>query len=190
MSNLAYARPLPVRQPAAQPRRVEIVTTRVQRRARPRAVYAVVTIGSLFLIFAAQLVLSIVVSDGAYQISTLQAEQKDLLRTQDALTERLHILESTQNLATQAAHLGMVPNASPFTLNLATGGVYASPGTVDPTGCGGACALITNSLLAGVPLVDPSTPAAATSTTTTTSTGANAPADPAVTSTLPSPVTH
>ncbi|GGL06272.1 hypothetical protein GCM10007382_27710 [Salinibacterium xinjiangense] len=149
----AYARPLVA--PAPSPHRhIEIVTTREQRRARPKLAYAVVTIMSLFAIFAAQLLLSIVVSDGAFQIEALQQEQKELLRTQDALSENLNLYGSTQNLATQAAHLGMVPNPAPLTLNMDTGAVYGSPGTADPMGCGGSCNLITNSLLAGMPLVN------------------------------------
>ena len=152
----AYARPLvaPAPSPTIHPH-IEIVTTREQRRARPKLAYAVVTIMSLFLIFAAQLVLSIIVSEGAFTIEALQQEQKELVRTQDALSENLNLYASTQNLATQAAHLGMVPNPAPLTLNMESGAVYASPGTADPMGCGGSCNLITNSLLAGMPLVNP-----------------------------------
>lgn len=155
-ASAAYARPLvaPAPSPTTHPH-IEIVTTREQRRARPKLAYAVVTILSLFLIFAAQLMLSIVVSDGAFQIEALQQQQKELLRTQDARSESLNILSSSQNLAMNAAHFGMVPNPTPLTLNIRSGAVYGSPGTADPMGCGGNCNLITNSLLAGMPLVDP-----------------------------------
>ncbi len=197
MSNAATARsyparPVPLADPRQHPRHIEIVATRAQRRARPKLAYAIITIASLFAIFAAQLLLSIVVSDGAYQVSALQDQQKDLLRTQDALTEQLNVLDSTQNLSLQAAHLGMVPNAGPLAIDLATGGVYALPGSADPVGCGGACNLITNSQLAGVPLVDPNaTPAAtghadtAPGTATTSTQTEQAPVD-----SIPAPVTH
>ncbi|MBX3099638.1 MAG: hypothetical protein KF761_08665 [Salinibacterium sp.] len=195
MSNLATARTLPGRPvPLAEPRNrhIEIVATRSQRRARPKLAYAVVTIVSLCAIFAAQLLLSIVVSEGAYQVSALQDQQKDLLRTQDALTEKLNVLDSTQNLGSQAAHLGMVPNAGPYAIDLTTGAVYSLPGSADPAGCGGTCNLITNTQLTGVPLVDPNSPvatnghadAAATSTTAATHTE-QAPVD-----SIPAPVTH
>ena len=197
MSNLAYARPRPGRpeplgDPRQHPRHIEIVSTRAQRRARPKLAYAIVTIASLFTIFAAQLLLSIVVSDGAYQVSALQDQQKELLRTEDALTEKLNVLDSTQNLSSQAAHLGMVPNASPYAIDLGTGSVYGLPGSADPAGCGGKCNLITNSQLAGVPMVDPSAPAATTGhadnaaapPATATQTG-QAPVD-----SIPAPVTH
>jgi len=192
MSNLAYARPEPLAPPSQRPRHVEIVSTRAQRRARPKLAYAVITIASLFTIFAAQLLLSIVVSDGAYQVSALQDEQRDLLRTQDALTEQLNVLESTQNLSGRAAQLGMVPNAWPLAIDLASGSVYQLPGSADPIGCGGACNLITNSQLAGVPAFDPNAPVAATGhaeTAATTGTVATQ-TEQAPVDSIPAPVTH
>ncbi len=146
----------------SRPTRVEIVTTRAQRNARPKLAYSVVTIVSLFVIFAAQLLLSIVVSDGAYQLSGLQVQQKELLRTEQALLEQLQVLGSTQHLAANAAHLGMVPGSNPLYLDLATGAVSSAPGTADPLGCGGGCSMVANSLLNGVPLVDAASVAAQT----------------------------
>lgn len=202
MSNLAYApRPRPAAAPTPPPRRVEIVTTRQQRRARPAVSYAIAAVASLFVIFAAQLLLSIIVSDGAYQIASLQDQQKDLLREQEALTEELDVRASTQLLAANAAHLGMVPGASPLFLDLGTGGVAPAPGTVDRLGCGGACNLVANVLLSGRALVSPTPPttsATTTSTTTSTGTASEAATVPETATTvptgpvdaLPSPVTH
>jgi len=177
-ASLAYARPLrrepsragngqhdPQRGAARSgPAHIEIVTTRAQRNARPRLAYSVVTIVSLFVIFAAQLLLSIVVSDGAYQLSGLQVQQKELLRTEQALLEQLQILGSTQHLAANAAHLGMVPGSYPLYLDLATGAVSSAPGTADPMGCGGGCSMVANSLLTGIALVDAASVAAQTAT--------------------------
>ena len=200
MSNLAYARPVPISEPQQHPRHIEIVSTRAQRRARPKLAYAVITIASLFAIFAAQLLLSIVVSDGAYQVSALQDEQKELLRTQDALTENLNVLDSTQNLSSRAAQLGMVPNSSPLAINLSTGAVYGLPGSADPAGCGGNCNLITNSQVAALQPFDPNAAAAAQAKTQTSSTGhagsaaaTTAPAtqtEQAPVDSIPAPVTH
>ncbi len=193
MSNLAYARPQ--RRPVEEqhPRHVEVVPTREQKRARPRVMYAVTTIASLFVIFAAQLLLSIVVSDGAYQIDALQAQQKDLVRQQEALNERLDLLGSNQHLAANAASIGMVPGASPLFLDISSGGVAAAPGTIDRAGCGGSCNLVLNSLLTGIPLVSPQAPA--TPGAATSPTAPVAPAAPPTTTTgpvdaLPAPVTH
>jgi hypothetical protein len=191
--NLAYARPLQSPQRVERPRHIEIVATREQRRARPRLAYAVVTVASLFAIFAAQLLLSILVSQGAYEIASLKTDQKELLRTEQDLRETLDRLDSTQNLAAQAAHLGMVPNASPLALNLATGGVYGMPGSADPTGCGGACNLVPNALTTQIPLVDPASGAAASSPAGPRSAGTAAsskPGAPPVVDALPAPVTH
>jgi hypothetical protein len=172
------------------PRHIEIVTTRAQRRARPRAAYAVITVTSLFVIFAAQLLLSIVVSDGAYQIASLQSQQKDLLRTQEALGEKFDLLSSTQHLAENAAQLGMVPNSAPLFLDLSTGSVAGAPGTVDPTGCGGSCNLVANSLLTGVPLTPNASPQAQTSPTTQTAAAGGTASQPGTVDTIPAPVTH
>lgn len=189
MSNVAYARPAapPAGHPIHAPH-IEVVPSRAQRKARPRALYAVVTVASLFGIFAAQLLLSIVVSDGAYQIDSLQSQQKDLSRSQQALGEKFDLLSSTQHLAENAAQLGMVPNASPLFLDLASGAVAGAPGTVDPTGCGGTCNLVANSLLTGVPLTGAATPQAQTSTATASTTSTTQP--PGVVDVLPAPVTH
>jgi len=152
-TNLAFARPAPQQHPHERPSHIEIVTTRAQRRVRPRMLYAVVTVVSFFLILAAQLLLSIVVTQGAYQIDSLQDQQKLLNRTEQNLLESLALQSSTQNLATQAAGLGMIPNAKPYSLDISDGSVFRLPGSADPSGCGGACNLVGNSLLAGVPLV-------------------------------------
>jgi hypothetical protein len=200
-SNLAYARPArtPNREPEAHPRHIEVIATRAQRKARPKIAYAVATIASLFVIFAAQLLLSIVVSDGAYQIEALEGQQKELLRTQQALTENLNLLDSPQHLTANAAHLGMVPSAAPLYLDLETGGIAGAPGTVDHGACGGTCNLVANSLLTGMPLVDKTPPAGTVGATGTTGTATTTtqpttqpttPQTPAVVDALPAPITH
>ena len=108
MSN-ALAIDLPAFVPAgldSHPRHIEIVSTRHQRRARPRVVYALVAVVGLFIILMAQLLLSIWLSDGAYQISGLQQTQRDLSRDQQALSESLNTLRSPQNLAGRASARG------------------------------------------------------------------------------------
>lgn len=187
-SSAAFARPSALPERELHPRHIEIVTTREQRKARPKVAYAVITVASLFVIFAAQLMLSIVVSEGAYQISSLQVEQKELIRTQQALSEKLGLLGSPQNLAANAASLGMTPNPSPLQLDLTTGAVTGAPGSFDRVGCGGACNLVANELLAGMPLVSPSTATPETTTPTTPSTPTTQ--TPAVVDSLPAPVTH
>lgn len=165
-TNLAYALPEPQKSPAQRPSHIEIVSTRAQRRARPRVLYAVVTVASLFVILAAQLLLSIVVTQGSYQIDSLQDQQKLLNRTEQNLLESLALQSSPQNLATRAAGYGMVPNATPYSLDVADGSVFRLPGSADPTGCGGKCGLVGNTLLATTPLAGTEAAAAAEGTAT------------------------
>jgi hypothetical protein len=151
MSALAYA-PEPLRRSAPDPHRrnFEIVTTRAQKKARPKSFYAVVTLSSVFGVLLVQLLLSIVLSSGAYQISDLQAKQKDLARTEQALSEQLDLLSSPQSLATRAESIGMVVGTTaPVFLRLADGTVVGSTGATNgsksalgPTG-----SLVPNSLL-------------------------------------------
>jgi hypothetical protein len=148
--------------PAERVRHLDIAPSRSQRRARPRAFYALVIVAGLFTILVAQLLLSIVVSDGAYQISALQQEQKELARDQQSLTEELQVLQSPQHLAANAEELGMVSNSGTAYLRLADGAVLgkavpaAASGGIRHGKDGGA--LIHNQLLDGVAL----TPVSAT----------------------------
>jgi len=197
--NLAIARPMRPTAPAApQPRRhLEIAPSRAQRRARPRLAHAVVTIAGIGVILLVQLLLSFVLADGAYQISSLQTEQRDLLREEQALNERLELLGSTQNLRADAEALGMVASGNPVFLDVTTGGVSGS----DSTPVGLTANLVGNSLLDGSTVIDPAAIAAARAAEEASGdTGEHVveggtPADtdsstPTATGTLPSPQTH
>jgi len=129
-TNLAYATPQRNPRPQApQPRHIEVAPTRSQRRSRPKVFYALVTVGALFALFMAQLLLSIVLADGAYQISGLRVEQRDLARQEQALGEELDLLKSPQNLAKTAESLGMVISSdTPMFLRLSDGKVLGSAG--------------------------------------------------------------
>lgn len=136
-------------------RSIEIVTTRSQRLARPRLAYSLIIIAGLFAVLASQLLLSIALADGAYQISALRAEHKEVSRAQQSVTEDLNVLQSPQNLAARAESLGLVSNTSAVYLNLATGAVLGVPhaaksGAGSVIGANGNL-LIANALLEGVP---------------------------------------
>jgi hypothetical protein len=132
----------------APARRIEIVPTRSQRRARPKIAYAAVVVTGVLAIVVTQLMLSIGLSDGAYEISSLQQQQKELDRTNQTLTERFDALSSPQNLATSAESLGMVPNSAPVYLRLSDGAVLGTPvAAAGATVSGGE--LIPNALLTG-----------------------------------------
>ncbi len=184
------------RQEAPARRHIEIAATRGQKKSRPRAVYALVTVAGLFAILIAQLLLSIVVSEGAYQISSLQQEQRELARDQQVISEELQVLESPQHLAANAETLGMVSNSSTAYLRLADGVVLGSPVAARSTdgirtGTDGG-PLIPNTLLDGVPMASvtavPSEPGVTTQgapgSLTTTGSVASTPQG------LPSPITR
>ncbi len=172
-----------------QPRRLtEVVTTKRQRRARPRVVHAVIAIGGVLVIVGAQLLLSIAISGGAYRIGDLQGEQRALTRESESLSEQLEVAAATQHLANAAASLGMVPaQTGTAFLDLATGAAVGAPGMPDSVGCGGTCNLVPNSLTQFLPVVLPKVettnplvvqPPVQTAETPITSTG------------IPAPVTH
>lgn len=150
----------------AQPQRapLEVVATRRQRRARPRSAYAVATVVGVFAILLTQLLLSIVLSDGAYRITALEAQRIELDRTAQVLTEQLNVFDSAQNVAANAESLGMVVSTvSPAFLLLSNGTVQGSPTPAD-AGSGvldGRGDLVGNVLLTDVPLVTPAAPGAA-----------------------------
>ena len=139
-----------------RPSHLEVVSTRSQRRSRPRAVYAVVAIGMLLGIVVSQLLLSIAVSQGAYQLSSLGVKQTQLQRSYQAASEDLNRLTSPQNLAANANALGMVSNSNPAYLRRSDAAVLGAAvpacGTAG-TVTGGQGNLVPNSLLTGVPLV-------------------------------------
>ncbi|MET4053451.1 hypothetical protein ABID81_002827 [Frigoribacterium sp. PvP054] len=153
-SNLAIAtpstRPQPSTSPAARP--VEIVTSREQRRARPKIAYALIATAALFVLLLAQLAISIALSDGAYKISDLQAAKTELVRDQQKYSEQRDVLSSPQNLAANADELGMVRNSNPVYLDLTTGAVHGSPAPAAGADEATSGNLIPNTLLDGVPL--------------------------------------
>ncbi|MGO4534078.1 hypothetical protein [Leifsonia sp. 2MCAF36] len=191
--------------PVEEPKRthLEVVPTRSQRRARPRALYAAVSVGALLAIVVAQLLLSIGISQGAYQLNSLQATQTQLQRSYQAVSEDLNRVSSPQNLAANANALGMVSNSSPAYLRLSDGAVLGAP--LPATGAAGTVTgtqgnLVPNSLLAGVPLVTqaqaqtPATQAPAAQAGNSATPGAatapkTAPTVP-LQGALPTPVTH
>ncbi|WP_298227422.1 hypothetical protein [Gryllotalpicola sp.] len=127
----------------------------VGRRKRPVLFYAAAAVAAILAIVCVQLGFSIAVSNGAYQLASLQQTQDDTSRSLQAATEQVATLSSPQNLARNAAALGMVESANPVYLNLKTGHVLGqpSPGVVSPV----ARNLVPNSLLTGVPIATYST---------------------------------
>lgn len=157
------ARALPVASPS--PRRAAIRAVETSAGRRPKLVRAAGVLVVLGAIFAAQLLLSILVSSGAYEIAALQSQQKNLDRTAAALREELDVLASTQYLAESATVLGMVQGTGAAYLRLSDGAILAAPGATPRNGCAASCALVPNSLLAGMPVIQPPAPGTLPGTT-------------------------
>lgn len=179
---------LPAESPRRSPRRaehpnIEIVPSRDQRLARPRLVAAIATVAGLFVILAAQLLLTIATSEGAYEIAALQSQQSELARDEQVLREGIQVLHAPQHLAAEAQGLGMVPNSGVAQLRLSDAAVLGTPQAAKASSALMTAAdgtpLIPNSLLAGVPLISTAEKADAAEKTLLTGTAASADADAA-----------
>lgn len=112
---------------------------------------ALTCVGIILAILAAQLGLSIAVSQGAYEARALELEQRDLLRVERVLSQNVDKLSSPQNLAVNAAELGMVQNATPATLRLSDSKVL---GSLDTRTSAVQDNLVPNATLENLPVVD------------------------------------
>jgi len=159
---------------------------------------ALITIGGIGVILLVQLLLSIVIADGAYQISGLQSAKHDAVLQQHALSEQLDLLASPQHLAANAEALGMVASGNAVYLDAKTGAVTGNSSAPGGSMLGSGDQ-VGNVLLAGTSLVTPSTTGSGTTTTTDSSGDSQAPTDtgtggagqnPQTPGLLPSPTTH
>ncbi|GAB2514035.1 hypothetical protein [Paramicrobacterium agarici] len=120
----------PLRSPERQPQRTPLraVPVRSVRRARPKIAYAITTIAAVSGIVVAQLLSSVALSQGAYELSALKSQQRDLKLEQQSLTEQVEVLSSPQYISESAQELGMVINQSPVYIRLSDGSVLGQPG--------------------------------------------------------------
>lgn len=125
------------------------------RRRRPRLLYAIVALAGALAIAAAQMGLSIVMTQGGYEERSLREQQRQLQWERQSVSEELTGLSSPQYLAANAAALGMVINESPTYMRLSDGRVLGAgtaaswQSTVDAIGRGS----VANSLVVDAPLV-------------------------------------
>ncbi len=106
-------------------RRLRVVEEPAQRR-RPRLVYGVVAVMGAFLIAAAQMSLSIMTTQGSYELSALTQEQRDLTYQKQILYDDVAGLSSPQYLAANASAMGMVIDESPSYLRLSDGALLGA----------------------------------------------------------------
>ena len=144
---------VPVR-PERPGRRLHAVEAPARRR-RPKLLYGVVAVLGAFLIAGAQMALSIMTTQGTYEISALTQQQRDLTYQKQILYDEVAGLSSPQYLAANAAALGMVIDESPSYLRLSDGALLGAgevalgSSSVDAIGRG----TVPNALITDTPLV-------------------------------------
>ncbi|MBW9094041.1 hypothetical protein JNB62_10135 [Microbacterium jejuense] len=143
---------------ADSPRRRLRIVEAPARRRRPKLLYGIVAVAGAFLIAAAQMSLSLMTTQGTYELSTLSQQQRDLTYQKQILYDDVAGLSSPQYLAANAAALGMVINEAPSYLRLSDGAILGpsevamGSSSVDAIGRGSvANALITDTPLVTVP---------------------------------------
>lgn len=103
---------------------------------RRRVVVSVVIVAAFIMIYLVRQLVSVSVSDGAYEIAALNQTQVNLQRDAEFASEKLRVMDSPQNLANMAEKLGMISNAQPAYLRLSDSHVFGSPTGAEKTGSG------------------------------------------------------
>lgn len=112
----------------------DISVARTPKNRVPRIGYAVASLLGIFAILGGQLGLSIVLSDGAYRILSLERELLDRSRDLDIVAEDIGHMLDPQAVATLAVSLGMVQSRGSSYLRLSDTAVI---GDSAPAGTGG-----------------------------------------------------
>jgi hypothetical protein len=153
MSVAAASTLAPVRREAPA-RRLRALGAPAPRR-RPKVVYAIVAVAGAVAIGAAQMALSVLTTQGSYQIAELTSQQRQLDWEKQMLYDDVAGLSSPQYLAANASALGMVINESPSYLRLSDGAILGASqaaigaSSVDAIGRGA----VANALITDTPLV-------------------------------------
>jgi hypothetical protein len=127
--------------PASTERRLRTVVAPAPRR-KPKLVYALIALGGAALIGAAQIGLSLAITNDSFVLADLTSQQRELKLQTSALQEELAGAGSPQLLAVKAAELGMVVAGSASYLRLSDSAVIGANigadwrSTVDPKGGG------------------------------------------------------
>lgn len=135
-------------------RRLRVVEAPAHRR-RPKLLYGVIAVLGAFLIAGAQMALSIMTTQGSYELAALTKQQSDLTYQKQILYDEVAGLSSPQYLAANAAALGMVIDESPSYLRLSDGAILGASevalgsSSIDAIGRGS----VPNALIADTPLV-------------------------------------
>jgi hypothetical protein len=122
----ALSSPLHTARATATPRLVASTRPRGNSAAVPKLRYIVVTLMGIFGILAVQLMLSIAVSGGAYEIASLKGEMRNTEQKRQIVSEDINALVAPDTLAGLAASMGMVADNNPAYLRLSDSQVVGS----------------------------------------------------------------
>lgn len=172
-------------------RRLRALDAPVPRR-RPKLVYGIVAVLCALAIGGAQMALSVLTTQGSYELSALTTQQRELTWQKQILYDEVAGLSSPQYLAANATALGMVIEQSPSYLRLSDG-VILGPSEI---AMGGSSidaldrAAVPNALITDVPLVSDPDATIDGAPVATAVDGAVVDTPPAVVDGLPTPTTH
>lgn len=184
----SLARALPTRTPEKAPERRLRPVMQPARRRRPKLAYALIALGGAMAIGAAQMTLSLIITQDSFVLAGLKSQQNELNLQTSAIQDELTGMSSPQMLATKADALGMVVAGSASYLRLSDNAVIGAGegagwlSTVDPKGAGA----VHNSLLSSLAA---SAAADAPEDAATGDTTGDAATDTPVTPDLPPPIT-
>ena len=108
---------------ATKPRAVSSTRQKTQANAVPKLRYIVVLLAGIFAILGGQLLLSIAVSGGAYEIASLKSDLRGSQQKQQIVGEEISALATPDTLATLAGSMGMVPDNNPAYIRVSDGAI-------------------------------------------------------------------
>lgn len=102
----------------------------------PKLRYIVVTLAGIFAILGGQLLLSISVSSGAYEIASLKGEVRQSEQSLQIVAEEIGALTAPDTLASLAGSMGMVEDNNPAYLRVSDGAILGKAAPAAEVGQG------------------------------------------------------
>lgn len=123
--------PNPGAEPERTPSRLRAVTAlpgAVRSRAgAPKLIFALVAVAAVAGIVIVQLLLSVGLSQGAYRLSSLETESRQLGWQRQELATDVAAISSPQVIATNAEKIGMTMGGTPAYISLSDGAIVGVP---------------------------------------------------------------
>ncbi|RLP78060.1 hypothetical protein D9V32_01675 [Mycetocola tolaasinivorans] len=170
-------------------RPLRVVAPGTRAAAKPKLLYAFVALGAIGAIVLTQILLSVGLSQGAYELNSLQRDHRELGWQSQAIGTDLAAISSPQYIAANAEALGMTFGGAPAYISLKTGEVLGTPAVAGQPGSvkQAPSSVVQNRMLQGAAI------ATTGGEVVINSGAANAPVTPGIVSLdagLPAPKTH